>query len=235
MTRFEEYAALARELSARQRGGEQAVAAEAARRRSLQGAVDQLGQRLAAQRQRLDQLGRAGGIDTPPEAPVPPAVAGSGPVAAGSTGPAADGAASVPGDPAAELAAAGRLADEADRYGREAEALAHRPVLLPTWSAPARAVAVYAGCALAGSVLMLALLVGSPVPVGGLDLVAAAACAGVPLLSFVAGQLVLARWGRPAIADGTPPGRYVPLGFVLCALLSSGFFCLYLVAFRLLR
>ncbi|NES39543.1 hypothetical protein G3554_25910, partial [Micromonospora sp. PPF5-17] len=59
MTGFEEYAALARELSARQRGGERAVAAEAERRRALQAAVDQLGQRLAAQGQRLDQLGRA--------------------------------------------------------------------------------------------------------------------------------------------------------------------------------
>ncbi|NES37887.1 hypothetical protein G3554_17205 [Micromonospora sp. PPF5-17] len=138
------------------------------------------------------------------------------------------------GDLAAELAAVGQLADEADRYGQQAEALAHRPVLLPTWSPLGRAVAVYAACALAGSLLMLATLVGSPIPVSGLDLVAAAACAGVPLLSFLAGQLVLARWGRPVLGGDAPPSRYVPLGFVLCALLSSGLFCLYLVAFRLL-
>lgn len=277
MTGFEEYAALARELSARQRGGEQAVAAEAERRRALQATVDQLGQRLAAQGQRLDQLGRAIGAAPPPEgSPVPvgsPAtVAGAAPVpsssaagpagTAGSAGvvglPPGTGARDVggaaaapgrpgvgaypegtvpaprPGDPAAELAAVGQLADEADRYGQQAEALAHRPVLLPTWSPLGRAVAVYVACALVGSLLMLATLIGSPIPVSGLDLVAAAACAGVPLLSFLAGQLVLARWGRPVLGGDPPPSRYVPLGFVLCAVLSSGLFCLYLVAFRLL-
>lgn len=287
MTGFEEYAALARELSARQRGGERAVAAEAERRRAQRAAVDQLGQRLAAQGQRLDQLGRAIGVPGPPGgAPVPvgsPAtVAGAAPVPSSSaTGPAAttgpsgptDGASGTagapgvppgtgaretggaaaapgrpgvgaypegtlpaprPGDLAAELAAVGQLADAADRYGQQAEALAHRPVLLPTWSPLGRAVAVYGACALAGSLLMLATLVGSPIPVSGLDLVAAAACAGVPLLSFLAGQFVLARWGRPVLGGETSPSRYVPLGFVLCALLSSGMFCLYLVAFRLL-
>ncbi|MFI2647078.1 hypothetical protein [Micromonospora fulviviridis] len=138
------------------------------------------------------------------------------------------------GDPATELAAAGQLADEADRHGQQAEALAQRPVLLPTWSAPARAVAVYAACALAGSLLMLVALIGSPLPATGLDLVAAVSCAGVPLLSFLAGQLVLGRWGRPVIGGETPPGRYVPLGFVICALVAPSLFCVYLVVFRLL-
>ncbi|MGR6321050.1 hypothetical protein Q2K19_20510 [Micromonospora soli] len=263
---FEEYAALARELSARQRGGEQAVAAERERRRTLEAAVDQLGQRLAAQGQRLDQLGRAIGVPaSPADTPVPvgsatsvgasgapapaglpgtPPGAGAGATGGGAAAPGRPGVGAYPegtvpapraGDPAAELAAARQLVDEADRYGQQAEAIAHRPVLLPTWSPLARAVGVYAACALAGSVVMLATLVGSPIPVTGLDLVAAGACAGVPLLSFVAGQLVLARWGRPVIGGGPPPSRYVPLGFVLCALLSSGLFCLYLVAFRLLR
>ncbi|MFR9777846.1 hypothetical protein ACL02O_17555 [Micromonospora sp. MS34] len=273
MTGFEEYAAVARELAARQRGGEQAVAAEAQRRRTLQAAVDELGRRLAAQGQRLDQLGWAIGVSPIPDdtatavgAPTtavgaatgPPSVAGqsdaapaapadpppgSGTGVGGGTA-AAPGVGAYPGgaapgqragDPTAELAAVRQLADEADRCGQQAEALAHRPVLLPTWSPLGRAVAVYAACALAGSLLMLATLVGSPVPVSGLDLVAAAACAGVPLLSFLAGQVVLARWGKPVIGGGNPPSRYVPLGFVLCALLSSGLFCLYLVAFRLLR
>ncbi|WP_225853745.1 hypothetical protein [Micromonospora sp. AMSO31t] len=138
------------------------------------------------------------------------------------------------GDPATELAAAGQLADEADRHGQQAEALARRPVLLPTWSAPARAVAVYAACALVGSLLMLVALIGSPLPATGLDLVAAVSCAGVPLLSFLAGHLVLGRWGRPVIGGDTPPGRYVPVGFVICALVAPSLFCLYLVVFRLL-
>nr|WP_239542937.1 hypothetical protein [Micromonospora terminaliae] len=292
-----------RELSTRQRGGERAVAAEAERRRALQSTVDQLGRRLAAQGQRLDQLGQAINLpmrSVPAESPdaqaiplgAPPAAvpaqpsagpatgaAGSaapglqtaapasgltasaaGPVtpvsggaqAPGTGGGVTGGAAAAPGrpgvgaypegtvpgprvgDPAAELAAAGRLADEADRHGELAEALARRPVLLPTWSAPARAVAVYAACALAGSLLMLVALIGSPLPATGLDLVAAVSCAGVPLLSFLAGHLVLGRWGRPVLGGETPPGRYVPLGFVICALVAPSLFCVYLVVFRLL-
>ncbi|MET7969283.1 hypothetical protein [Micromonospora sp. NPDC005305] len=313
MNGFDEYAALLRELSTRQRGGERAVAAEAERRRALQSTVDQLGRRLAAQGQRLDQLGQAINLpmrsvpaEAPEAAPVPagaprragsagpagPAggepAAGSGPAgppagsvvpgsgpagpAAGSVAPAVGppapsaagaeapgtgdgvtgGAAAAPGppgvgaypegtlpgpragDPATELAAAAQLADEADRHGQQAEALARRPVLLPTWSAPARAVAVYAACALAGSLLMLVALIGSPLPATGLDLVAAVSCAGVPLLSFLAGHLVLGRWGRPVIGGDTPPGRYVPVGFVICALVAPSLFCLYLVVFRLL-
>lgn len=310
MSGFDEYAALLRELSTRQRGGERAVAAEAERRRALQSTVDQLGRRLAAQGQRLDQLGQAINLpmrSVPAEAPstaaVPvgaPPAAGSiapaagatapapgslasapGPVApaqglagppAGSTGPVGGTGAPVPagaeapgtgggvtggaaaapgrpgvgaypegtlpgprvGDPAAELAAAGQLADEADRHGQQAEALAQRPVLLPTWSAPARAVAVYTACALAGSLLMLVALIGSPLPATGLDLVAAVSCAGVPLLSFLAGHLVLGRWGRPVIGGDIPAGRYVPLGFVICALVAPSLFCVYLVLFRLL-
>ncbi|MET8836244.1 hypothetical protein ABZV78_20310 [Micromonospora sp. NPDC004540] len=302
MSGFDEYAALLRELSTRQRGGERAVAAEAERRRTLQSTVDRLGRRLAAQGQRLDQLGQAINLpmrSVPAEAPstaavpvgapqagstlagpasIPPAQgsagggAGSTASVAGSAGPAGGTAAPVPagaeapgtgggvtggtaaapgppgvgaypegtvpgpraGDPATELAAAGRLADEADRHGQQAEALARRPVLLPTWSAPARAVAVYAACALAGSLLMLVALIGSPLPATGLDLVAAVSCAGVPLLSFLAGQLVLGRWGRPVIGGETPPGRYVPLGFVICALVAPSLFCVYLVLFRLL-
>ncbi|MGC4900866.1 hypothetical protein ACLQ2Y_16190 [Micromonospora echinospora] len=268
MSEFDEYAALLRELSTRQRGGEREIAAEAERRRGLQAGVDKLGQRLAAQGQHLDRLGQAIGVpmtSVPAEAPVavaagpaaPEAVASAGPGGGTGAGPgdgATGGAAAAPGqagvgaypspgvpapragDPAAELAAAERLAGEADGYGQQADALARTPVLLPTWSAPARAVAVYGGCALVGSLLMLVALVGSPVPVAGLDLVAALSCAGVPLLSFVAGQVVLARWGRPALAGGeATTGRYVPLGFVICALVSPSLFCVYLLLFRLLR
>ncbi|WBB75388.1 hypothetical protein O7602_07700 [Micromonospora sp. WMMD1128] len=278
MSGFDDYAALLRELSTRQRGGERAVAAEAERRRDLQSGVDTVGRRLAAQGERLDRLGEAVGMPmrSVPEAAGPPV--GPGPVAGSPVGPgsgdgspvgpgtvagstvgpgsgdgAIGGAAAAPGrpgvgaypegsgtasagDPAAELALAGRLADEADRHGQEAEALARRPVLLPTWSAPGRAVAVYAGCALVGSLLMLVALVGTPLPVSGMDLVAAVSCAGVPLMSFVAGQLVLGKWGRPVLADAeAPAGRYVPLGFVICGLVSPSLFCLYLVLFRLLR
>ncbi|MDG4799688.1 hypothetical protein [Micromonospora sp. WMMD980] len=247
MSGFDEYAALIRELSTRQRGGERAIAAEAERRRGLQSGMDTLGRRLAAQGGHLDRLGEA--IGTPmasvpeaqPAAPPGPGT-GDGAIGGGAAAPGRSGVGAYPdgsvptGDPAAELAVAGRLADEADRHGQETEALARRPVLLPTWSAPARAVAVYAGCALVGSLFMLIALVGSPLPVSGMDLVAALSCAGVPLMSFLAGQFVLARWGRPVLADAeAPAGRYVPLGFVICALVSPSLFCLYLILFRLLR
>ncbi|WP_433493821.1 hypothetical protein ACQP26_21325 [Micromonospora sp. CA-248089] len=79
MSGFDEYAALLRELSTRQRGGEREIAAEAERRRGLQSAVDTLGQRLAAQGQHLDRLGQAIGVpmtSVPAEAPAPAMAAG---------------------------------------------------------------------------------------------------------------------------------------------------------------
>ncbi|QOC91127.1 hypothetical protein [Micromonospora craniellae] len=70
MSTFDEYAALARHLCAQQRAGEQGVADEAERRRHLEAAVQYLDQRLNAQGQRLDDLGRAIGLD--PGVAVPP-------------------------------------------------------------------------------------------------------------------------------------------------------------------
>ncbi|MFV2101132.1 hypothetical protein [Micromonospora sp. LOL_024] len=64
MSTYEEYAALARHLAVRQRAGEQDAAAEAARRRDLDAAVEYLDRRLVAQGQRLDHLGRT--IGAPP-------------------------------------------------------------------------------------------------------------------------------------------------------------------------
>ena len=300
MPGFEEYAALARQLSDRRRDGEQGVAAEAERRRALDTAADQLGRRLTAQGQRLDQLGQAIKATPPAPATTPAAavpVAAGGPALAtpphggstsaasggslagagdtsaapsdGSPGTAGEGhsrpgtgaggpggSAAAPGrpgvgaypegvvlpaprpaevDPAAELDAARQLADEADRHGGQAEALARHPVLLPTWSPPARAFAVYTVCALAGSVLVLLMAVASEVQAIGLGAVLAVACTGVPVGSFVAGLLVLGRWGRPALGGGAPPSRFVPLGFVICALLSPSLYCAYVLLFRLLR
>ena len=221
MTSFEEYAALARQLSAQRRGGEQAAAAEAARRTRADTAVDQLGQRLAVQRQRLDQLGRA---------------VGAAAADAGRTPSGADvDAAAPPAGAAPELAAAGQLADEADRHGQQADALARRPALLPTWSPLARAAAVYTCAALAGAVLMLVMVVASGLAVVGLGTLYASMCAGLPVASFVAGYLVLGRWGRPMLDGDAPASRFVPLGFVICVLLVPLVYCAYLLAFRVLR
>ncbi|MET7374578.1 hypothetical protein [Micromonospora arida] len=293
---FEEYAALARQLSAQHRAGEQHAAAESARRRDLHAAVDYLQQRLTAQGQRLDQLGRAIGVDQPPPAPAappgpsagqgtgtpgetaawpaPPSGAGA-PSAAPAPGtgdgePA--GAAGAPGragvgaypqlpagearlalptavspagggvpaqraaaaDPAVELELARRMADEADRHGQQAELLAQRPALLPTWSPLARAVAVYAGCGAAAGVLVLMLVLASGVGLVDGFTLGAWICAGLPAVAFFGGYLVLGRWGRPAMVAGTPP-RYLPLGFLICFLVVPMAYCAYLLMVRGLR
>lgn len=301
---FEEYAALARQLSAQHRAGEQHAAAESARRRDLHAAVDYLQQRLAAQGQRLDQLGRAIGVDQPPAAPAPapgpetpgetaawpgppsgagaptaPTAPSSGPpFAAGApTAPSSGdgepaGAAGAPGrtgvgaypqlpagearlalptavspagggvpvqraaaaDPAVELELARRMADEADRHGQQAELLAQRPALLPTWSPLARAVAVYAGCGAAAGVLVLMLVLASGVGLVDGFTLGAWICAGLPAVAFFGGYLVLGRWGRPAMVAGTPP-RYLPLGFLICFLVVPMAYCAYLLMVRGLR
>ncbi|MEU3456108.1 hypothetical protein ABZ671_21300 [Micromonospora sp. NPDC006766] len=74
MATFEEYAALARALAEQRRAGEHGAAVEADRQRTLRAAADQLDRRLAAQGQRLDQLGHAIGQPTP-GSPTPPAAA----------------------------------------------------------------------------------------------------------------------------------------------------------------
>ncbi|MGW3896082.1 hypothetical protein ACWD6L_12895 [Micromonospora profundi] len=286
---FEEYAALARQLAEQRRTGERDAAAESERRRDLHATADYLHQRLTAQGHRLDQLGRAIGIDQPPagpgnDAPVSGAGAPFGPPAA--TGPSAawpgppttpgsgdGGSAGVAGpsgrsgveaypqmpearlalptaaspvgvgvpaqraaavDPAMELELARRMADEADRHGQQAELLAQRPALLPTWSPLARAVAVYAGCGAAAGVLMLTLVLASGVGLVDGFTLGAWICAGLPALAFFGGYLVLGRWGRPHTVAGTPP-RYLPLGFLICFLLVPLGYCAYLLLFRALR
>ncbi|SIN08919.1 hypothetical protein SAMN04489832_2929 [Micromonospora cremea] len=137
-------------------------------------------------------------------------------------------------DPAVELELARRMADEADRHGQQAELLAQRPALLPTWSPLARAVAVYAGCGAAAGVAMLALVLASGVGLVDGFTLGAWICAGLPALAFFGGYLVLGQWGRPAMVAGTPP-RYLPLGFLICFLLVPVAYCGYLLLVRGLR
>ncbi|MEU8330303.1 hypothetical protein [Micromonospora sp. NPDC048839] len=137
-------------------------------------------------------------------------------------------------DPVVELELARRMADEADRHGQQAELLAQRPALLPTWSPLARAVAVYAGCGAAAGVAMLALVLASGVGLVDGFTLGAWICAGLPAVAFFGGYLVLGRWGRPAMVAGTPP-RYLPLGFLICFLLVPMAYCAYLLLVRGLR
>ncbi|MEU7922751.1 hypothetical protein [Micromonospora zamorensis] len=137
-------------------------------------------------------------------------------------------------DPAVELELARRMADEADRHGQQAELLAQRPALLPTWSPLARAVAVYAASGAAAGVLVLALVLASGVGMVDGFTLGAWICAGLPAVAFFGGYLVLGRWGRPAMVTGTPP-RYLPLGFLICFLLVPMAYCAYLLLVRGLR
>ncbi|GAB3186118.1 hypothetical protein FHX75_16101 [Micromonospora palomenae] len=227
MSTFDEYAAAVRQLSVQVREGERGAAAEAERRRRLHAGVAQVGQRLAAQGQRLDQLGEAIGLP-PATAAVP-----DGPDAA-SGPPVATAAVDPDADPGVVLEEARRLVDEADLRTREVEALAARPELLPTWSPAARAVAVYVACAAAGVLLMLVLVVASGVGLVSGFTLGAWICAGLPVLSFAAGWLILGRWGRPALATVEPP-RFVPLGFVICVALVPTAYCASLLLVRFLR
>ncbi|MGW1062357.1 hypothetical protein [Micromonospora rubida] len=167
--------------------------------------------------------GRPGVGAYPPRAPVGAVVAL--PAAAGVPGPRGV-------DPAAELAEARRLADETDRLVQVTEAVARQPPLLPTWSPLARALAVYAGCAAAGILLALVMLSAAGLAISA-GVLYAATCAGLPVLSFVAGYLVLGRWGRPVLGTDAPPPRFVPLGFVTCVLLVPLAQCGYVVLSRL--
>ncbi|MEV5209876.1 hypothetical protein AB0K35_20605 [Micromonospora sp. NPDC053740] len=147
---FEEYAALARQLSAQHRAGEQHAAAESARRRDLHAAVDYLQQRLTAQGQRLDQLGRAIGIDQPPPAPAPapgtpgetaawpspPSGAGV-PTAPSSGPPFAAGAPTAPGTGDGEVAGAAGAPGRAGVGAYPQLAAGEARLALPTAGSPA--------------------------------------------------------------------------------------------------
>ncbi|MEV0157561.1 hypothetical protein AB0H57_28085 [Micromonospora sp. NPDC050686] len=232
MSSFDEYAALAAQLTDQLRSGERAAVEETRRLRGLTAVADQLGERLAAQAHRLEQLGRAIGVAEPgltgPDAATPASVpAASAPLPV-SAAPAPDT------DPAAELAAVRLLADEADRHVQATEAIGHRPALLPAWSPAARALAVYCACALGGATLMLVMVLASGVGLIGGFTLGAWICAGLPVVSFVAGYLVLGRFGRAPLIAGPPP-RYVPMGFVICVLLVPFVYCAYLLLVRFLR
>ncbi|MER6754680.1 hypothetical protein ABT235_10930 [Micromonospora echinofusca] len=137
-------------------------------------------------------------------------------------------------DPAAELESARRWADEADRLGQQVELTAQRPALLPTWSAMARALAVYLGCAGVGVLLMLVMVLASGVGALGLGTLYTWMCAGLPAVSLIAGWLILGRWGTPAVVAGTPP-RYPLLGILVCFLAVPLAYCGYLLMFRAVR
>ncbi|MEV4755580.1 hypothetical protein AB0J86_10785 [Micromonospora sp. NPDC049559] len=96
MASFDEYAALARQLHELQRHQERSAAETERRQGALTAAADQLGQRLAAQQQRLHQLAQALGEPPPPPVTAPPVPPRPAPPVPGPPG----GAAELPAAPA---------------------------------------------------------------------------------------------------------------------------------------
>ncbi|MEV0605544.1 hypothetical protein AB0I61_04115 [Polymorphospora rubra] len=257
MSTFEEYAALARHLSELRRAGERDAAADTARRTAIRATADQLGHRLAAQEQRLRQLGRATAQPEPGLAPAtvpapgmaPPGDAGHRTAAEASyprphTGTALALPAAVPApvpaprepvdtDPAVAVEHARQAADAADAAAHAAEQLAQRPPLLPGWSPFARAAAVYAACALVTVVPTLVLELGNRVGTVGTFTLFAWMCAGLPVLALFAGYFVLGRWGTPPLGTGTVR-RYLPLGVAVCFGTLPIVYCGYFLALRFL-
>ncbi|SCL18717.1 hypothetical protein GA0074692_0459 [Micromonospora pallida] len=136
-----------------------------------------------------------------------------------------------PLDPAEELTRVRSSADEADRYGRQVEARAGQPRLLPGWSPLARAIVVYLGSALVGALAVAVLVLVANA--GWIDSATLAiwTVAGIPALAFFAGFLLLGRYGRPAVGGASPP-RHLNTGFVICFLLLPAVSCGYLLLAR---
>ncbi|MEV0329488.1 hypothetical protein AB0H63_24025 [Micromonospora echinospora] len=145
--------------------------------------------------------------------------------------PPAPAAPPPPLDPAEELARVRSSADEADRYGRQVEARAGQPRLLPGWSPLARAIVVYLGSAVVGALAVAVLVLVANA--GWIDAATLAVwtVAGIPALAFFAGFLLLGRYGRPAVG-GTSPPRHLNAGFVICFLLLPAASCGYLLLAR---
>ncbi|MEU4567319.1 hypothetical protein [Micromonospora sp. NPDC023956] len=143
-------------------------------------------------------------------------------------GPAAP---SPPLDPAEELAQIRSRADEADGYGRQVEARAGQPRLLPGWSPLSRAIVVYLGSAVVGALAVAVLVLVANA--GWIDSATLAiwTVAGIPALAFFAGFLLLGRYGRPAVGGASPP-RHLNTGFVICFLLLPAVSCGYLLLAR---
>ncbi|MFI6822571.1 hypothetical protein ACIBJE_16695 [Micromonospora sp. NPDC050187] len=149
----------------------------------------------------------------------------------GSPPPPGPAAPPPPLDPAEELAQVRSRADEADRYGRQVEAWAGQPRLLPSRSPLLRAIVVYLGSAVVGALAVAVLVLVANA--GWIDSATLAIWtgAGIPALTFFAGFLLLGRYGRPAVGGASPP-RHLNTGFVICFLLLPAVSCGYLLLAR---
>ncbi len=202
MSTWPEYVRLARHLDGLARDAERGAADQSAQRELSIATVAHLDERLAAQRSRLDLLGRAIGqrVGTAP---------------AQFTGVT---------DPAEALRIAQRQTDAADAAASAAERQAQLPALLPGVSPRVRNVLTYGACALVAVIAQFALLLSADSrQVDSVTLVAWS-CAGFPAMAWIGGYVILSVWGRPRVGDPTVE-RNPRIGFAICFLAMPLAYC----------
>jgi hypothetical protein len=196
-----EYVALARQLDDAWRAVDATTTAAVHRRDEVSAAIDQLDRRLAAQGQRLAQLGRATGQHFPSRPVVP----------AGGT------------DPEQALRRVSREIEAADVAASEAEQLSRQAPLLPAWPPLARNLAVYCAVALLAVVVQAGVLLVADLRHLDEWTVFAWVLGGVPALAFFTGYLILTGWGRPRAVTEAPT-RSPRLGFAICFLAAPAIY-----------
>ena len=203
MSTWDEYAALARHLDHLRRTQEEASAGLAQHRGALSTAMSQLDQRLAAQQERLSQLGRSIGQHVSSR-PAPP---------------------SEITDPGSAVRLGFERAEAADAATATAEHLARYPRLFPSLAPGTRNLVVYLGCAAVAVLLQFGLLLLSDA--GRIDTFSLLAwmCGGLPAIAFFVGYLVISTWGRPRLASAEPAPRSPRLGFAICFLAMPVVYC----------
>jgi hypothetical protein len=194
-----EYTEAAQRLAEARRREVQRLAGVRQRSSGMRGSVDQLKQRLTAQREHLVTM--AGRLRLP--APSLGEIARSGLT-----------------DTDEALRRAREAIEQADVTARRAEERGYQPILLPGVHPLVRNGLVYAGttalCALVSCGLVL---FGTAGPDHRFPLWTAPwSLCGLPAVAFFAGYLIIASFGRPRIDTGERASRSVRLGGLICFL-----------------
>ncbi|MFC7548006.1 hypothetical protein [Plantactinospora sp. GCM10030261] len=211
--RWSEYADAARGLAAIR--AEEGARRAAVGKRTADGraAVEQLRQRLTAQRDYL--AGLATRLGEPP-----PSFEGV--ARAGLT------------DVDEALRRAWQAVEQADVEARRAEDRGNQPALLPGMSTTGRNVLVYAAATFVAWLVSLGLYVFSPdAGTGSVGLLAWSLC-GLPAVAFFAGYTTIAVFGRPRLRPGATASHSVRLGGLICFVGMWAGWVLFLAATSLL-
>lgn len=208
--RWAEYAQATRRLS-EIRGREEARQSHS-RRRVAAGrvAVEQLQQRLAAQRDHLADVATR----------------------LGAARPRLDGAARTGlTDPHEAIRRAAQAIDQADAEARQAEARGARPALLPAMSANGRNTLVYSATAFVMWLVSFGLYSFGSASTG---LLLWSTC-GLPAIAFFAGYLVISIFARTRMPPSGPVEHSARLGGLICFGGNVGAWLLFLAATAFLR